>query len=92
MAESIGDIIISALVTGQPILDFENLDFKIAHGFRKITPGNFKKQVTTAEGQAPSEKRALTGRQIAWMTCDFSNNTVVTIKSSWTSEIYREFN
>ena len=31
----------------------------------KILTGNFKKQVTTGEGKAHSEKRSLTGRQIA---------------------------
>ena len=48
-------------------MDFENLDFKIASGLRNILTGNFKKQVTTAEGKAQSEKRSLTDRQIAWM-------------------------
>ena len=48
----------------------ENLDFKIASGLRKIFTWNFKKQVTTAEGRAQSEKRSLTGRQIAWMIHD----------------------
>ena len=31
------------------------------------------KQVTTAEGKAQSEKRSLTGRQIAWMIHHFFN-------------------
>ena len=48
-----------------------NLDVKIASGLRKISTGNFKKQVTTAERKGQSEKRSLTGRQIAKMICDF---------------------
>ena len=69
--ESIDDLITLASVTGGPILDFENLGFKIARVLRKILTGNFKKQVTTAEGKAPSEKRSLAGRQVAWMIHDF---------------------
>ena len=36
--------------------DFENHDFKIASGLRKILTGNFHKRVTTAEGKAQPEK------------------------------------
>ena len=61
----------SASTTGKPTPDFENLDFKIASGLRKMLTGNFKKQVTSAEGKTPSEKRSLTFGQIAWMICDF---------------------
>ena len=50
--ESIDDLITSTSITGEPILDFENFDFKIANGFRKIMTGNFKKEVTTAEGKS----------------------------------------
>ena len=53
------------------IPDFENLDFKIASGLSKNLTGNFKKQVTTAEGKAQSENTSLTGRQIDCMICDF---------------------
>ena len=35
-AKNIDDLITSASVTRKPILDFENLDFKIASGLRKI--------------------------------------------------------
>ena len=35
-AECIGDHIASASFTGGPIVDFENLDFKIASGLMKI--------------------------------------------------------
>ena len=63
----IGDLITSSSFTGRPILDIENLDFKIARGLRKTQTGNFKKQVTTGEGEAQLERRSLTGRQIAWM-------------------------
>ena len=62
MLESIDDRITSASVTADPILDFENLDFKIASGVKKILTRNVK---NTAEGQAQSEKRSLTGKQIA---------------------------
>ena len=41
----------SASIIGRPIPDFENLEFKIASGLRKILTGNFKKQVTTAEAK-----------------------------------------
>ena len=71
-ANSIGDLITSASSTGRPIPDFENLDFKIATGLRKILTGNFKKHVTTAKGQAQSEKSSLMGRLIAWMIHDVS--------------------
>ena len=69
-AESMDGLIASASWSGRPIPDFENLDFKIASGLRKILTGNFKKQVTTAEGKAQSEKRSLTGKQIAWLIFD----------------------
>ena len=69
-AESVDDLISSASFTGKSILDFENLDFKIASGLRKIVRGNLKKQVTTVEGKAQSEKSSLTDRQIAWMIYD----------------------
>ena len=61
-AKSIGDLITSATTTGEPISDFENLDFKIAGGLRKFPTENFKKQVTTAEGKAQSEQSSLTER------------------------------
>ena len=60
-------------VTGKPTADFDNLDFKIASGLRTILTGNFKKQVSTAEGTAQSEERSLAGRQIAWMIYGFFN-------------------
>ena len=66
-AERIDDLITSASITGRPILDIENLDFKIARGLRKTQTGNFKQRITTGEGKAQLEKRSLTGRQIAWM-------------------------
>ena len=69
-AESMDGLIASASWSGRPIPDFENLDFKIASGLRKILTGNFKKQVTTAEGKAQSEKRSLTGKQIPWLIYD----------------------
>ena len=72
-AESINELITSATVTGDPIPDIENVDVKTASGLRKILTGNFKKQVTTADGKAQSEKRSLTGRQIAWVINDFFN-------------------
>ena len=65
MLESIDDRITSASVTADPILDFENLVLKIESGLKKILTGNVKKQVTTAKGKAQSEKRSLTGKQIA---------------------------
>ena len=74
-AESVGDPSTLAFTTGRPIPDFENLDFKIASGLTKILK-NFKKQITTAERKAQSEKRSLTGRQIACMICDFHNEAI----------------
>ena len=71
-AHSIDDLNTPASVTRRPIPDFENLDEKkIASGLRNIPTGNVTKQVTTADGKAQSEKRSLTGRQIAWMIYDF---------------------
>ena len=70
-ATSIDNLIPSASTTGKPIPDFENHDFKIASGLKKIRTGNFTKQVTTAEGKAQSEKRSFTGRHIAWMSYEF---------------------
>ena len=49
-------------MTGDPIPDFENLDFKIASGLGKILTGNFKKQVTTADRQS-SFKEGITHTQ-----------------------------
>ena len=43
-AWSIDDFITSASMTGRPIPDFENLDFKIASGLSKSQPGSFKKR------------------------------------------------
>ena len=60
-AESNDDLITSSSITGTPIPDFENLDFKIASGLRKNQTGNFP----TAEVKAQSEQRSLTGGQIA---------------------------
>ena len=74
-AKSIDDLITSASFTGESILDFANLDFKIASGLRKILTGSFKKQVTTAEGKAQSEKSSLTARKIAWMIYDLFQNS-----------------
>ena len=65
--------------------DFENVDFEVASGPRKILTGNFKKQVTTVEGKGPSEKqsqqedRLLEGSTI-------SSKIVATMKPSWTSQ------
>ena len=70
-ANSTDDFNLSASITGKLISDFENLDFNVASRFKSILTGNFKKQVTTAEGKAKSEKRSLTRRQVAWMICDF---------------------
>ena len=66
-AKSINDLSTSASFTGKSIPDFENLDFKIARGLRKILTRNFKKQVTTAAEKVQSEKRSLTSCQIAWI-------------------------
>ena len=70
-AKSVDDLITSASRTGKSTADLKNLDTKMASGLRKIQTGNFKKQVTTAEGQAQSEKRSLTSRQISLMIYDF---------------------
>ena len=60
-AKSIDGLITSISVPWKTNSDFENLDLKIANGRREIQTGNFKKQVTTAEGKAQSEKSPLTG-------------------------------
>ena len=69
--ESIDDLSTPASRTGRPIPDFENLDCKIVSGLMKILTGYFRKtRVTTAEGKAQSEKRSVTGKQIAWVIHD----------------------
>ena len=73
-ATSIADLISSASTTGKSILDFENLDFKIASGLCKILTGNFKKTSHHSRRKVPAEKISLTGRQIAWMIYDFFKN------------------
>lgn len=40
----------AASMTGIPLLDCENPDFKIASDIRRVHVENFRKQVTTAEG------------------------------------------
>ena len=45
-AKNIDDLFTSASIPGTSILDFENLDFKIGSGLRKIPTRNFKKQIT----------------------------------------------
>ena len=74
-AKSVDGLITSASITGDPIPDIEILGFKIASGLRKILTGNFKKQVTADEGKAESEKRSLSGNQIAWMIYDLYIST-----------------
>ena len=54
----------------QETLDFENLDFNIASGLRKILTGNKSPQ---QEEKLSRSKRSLMGRQIAWMIYDFFN-------------------
>ena len=44
--------LLQASSLADPILDFENLDFKIASGVNKILTRNVKKQVTTAKGKS----------------------------------------
>ena len=66
-AKSIDELITSASTTGRPTPDFENLDFKIATGLRKIFAGDLEKQVAAAAGKAQSEKRTVSGREIASM-------------------------
>ena len=71
-AQNIDDLITSASATEDPIPDFGNLDFKIASGLRNILTGNFKNASHhSRRDSSQSEKRSLTGRQIAWMICDF---------------------
>ena len=83
-ATSIDDIFASAAPTGRPFLDFENLDFKTARGLRKSLTGLFKERVTTAEGEAQSEKRSFAGRLFAWIIYDFkiggSNGAILALR------------
>ena len=46
-ARSIDGLNTSGFITGRPILDFENLDIKIASELGKIHTRNFKKQACT---------------------------------------------
>ena len=66
--------------------DAESVNVLItSSGLRNIRTGNSKIQVTTAEGNAQSEKRSLAGRQIALVIY----NNLATMKPSWTFEIYQ---
>ena len=75
----------------EPIPDFENLDFMIACGLRKSSTGNFKERVTTAEGEAQSEKRSLAGRLFAWIIYDFnisgSNGAILALTEKSKAEV-----
>ena len=78
-------------MTGKPIRDFENLDFKIASGLRKIQTGNFKNNL-------PQPKAKLNQWGDHWRPdrlLGLSTTSLVlvgTMKSSWTSEICRKCN
>ena len=85
------ELISSACITGKSIADFENLHFKIASGLKNVLTRNFKKQATTAEGKAQSEKRSLTGTRLRGWSAT-SSKFVVKMKLSWTSEIYQKSN
>ena len=55
-AKSIDERIASASTAGDPIRDLRESWFQdCMRGLRKILTGNFKKQVTTAEGKAQSD-------------------------------------
>ena len=89
---SIDHLITSASMTGRPIPDFENLDFMIASGLRKILTGTVKKQVTTAEGKVQSREEITYGQTDCFDDLRLLQQLVATMKLSWTSEIYRMFN
>ena len=61
-AKGVDDLFISASPSRKPMMEFENLDFKVASGLRTNRARNFMKQINTAEGKAQSEKRSLMGR------------------------------
>ena len=69
-AKCIVDLMNSASVTGHTIPDFENLNFKIASGHRKIQTVKFKNKLPQPKAKGQSEKRSLAGRQNAWMIYD----------------------
>ena len=81
-AKSIDDLITPASTTGKQVV--ENLDFKIARGLRQILTGKFKKQVTTAEGKAQSERgdHSQADRSLGWSTT--SSKLVATMQPSRT--------
>ena len=51
-AKTIKELETPVSITGKPIPDLDNIGFNIASGSRRILAGNFKKQVTIAEGKA----------------------------------------
>ena len=50
---------------------FEVLDSKNASGLKKIINGVSKRRVCIREAAAQREKRFFTGRQVAWMSCEY---------------------
>ena len=72
-AESIDDLSTSASTTRIPDSGLRAiLISRLQAGFREDPwTGNFRKQVTTAEGKTQSLKRSFTGRQTAWMIYEF---------------------
>ena len=69
-AESIDDIITSALLSWDPIPDFENLNFKITSELRKIQTWNFKK-TSHHRWRQSSVREAITYRLLGRSTTFF---------------------
>ena len=72
----IDDLITSTSITRTPILDFENLDFKIASGLRKNPHKNLQKRSAQQKANLNQQERSLSGRQIAWMTHGFIKSSI----------------
>ena len=83
MLKSINDILTSASVTGDPIPDFENLDFKIC----KRTQEDLNREAS--RNKSPQSKAKLKSLKRSHR---LPSTLVATMKPSWPSEIYRKFN
>ena len=73
-AKSFADLKMSYAVTGAKLqTNFEVVESKMASGLKKIIDGDFKRRVFTQEEAAQKEKHFSTGRQVAWMICEYFN-------------------
>ena len=84
-AKSIDDLITSASIPGEPIPDFEDLDFKIASGLKK-NPNRELQTSKSSQQKKSSIREASTHGQTDCL------DHLRHLQNYWTSEIYRKFN